>query len=77
MPYIVGVACGVRANNDGDLASIFRHAASKNTIDELWNASAVRARYASISALKKDFPAWVAQGHANRCLGKQPLALEN
>lgn len=55
--YIVGVACGVRANNEGDLASILRHAAFKNSLDELWNASAVRARYASISALKKDFPA--------------------
>ncbi|UCI05209.1 hypothetical protein [Mesorhizobium sp. B1-1-8] len=55
--YIVGVACGVRINEEDDLASIFKQLAFKNTINELWNASSVRARYASIAALKKDFPA--------------------
>lgn len=55
--YIVGVACGVRINNDKDLASMFRKSAFNGTIDELWNAESVRARYPSINALKRDFPA--------------------
>ncbi|WP_249690884.1 hypothetical protein [Stappia sp. WLB 29] len=55
--HIVGVACGVRINEEDDLASIFKQSAFKNTINELWNAGSVRARYASIAALKKDFPA--------------------
>lgn len=55
--YIVGVACGVRTNDDADLASMFRMSAFNDTISELWNAESVRARYPSIKALKEDFPA--------------------
>ncbi|TBY68144.1 hypothetical protein E0H46_17780 [Rhizobium leguminosarum bv. viciae] len=54
--YIVGVACGVRINDEKDLASMFRKSAFNGTIDELWNAESVRARYPSIKALKRDFP---------------------
>jgi hypothetical protein len=55
--YLVGVACGVRLNKEDDLALIAKQSAFKSTLNELWNANSVRARYASFAALKKDFPA--------------------
>lgn len=55
--YIVGVACRVRINNEADLASIIEQPAFENTLNELWNAPSVQRRYASIDALRKDFPA--------------------